>query len=186
MIGIGGMWLASLAVAGVVGAGVASAPAAARDLAALGQLAEGRAVTSNEIQQELIGRVLYRLEPAVIARNGTPGRRAHYFVMRADGSFLYKCEFYVDRARAWVLCSGNARGSLKGGFTNGVWTVQGDRLCLTATTVTGATCHTVRERSGAIAMTYQSGRRSVVMPGTWTVLTEKRPECAGSLKSGDC
>ena len=148
------------------------------------QIAERKRLAADEIRARFVGRTMHR-DGQIPARGGGTVRGARYLIVRPDGSIFLKCEWYSKWDDAWTLCPGLKDGDLRNGFTNGVWSIEGNLVCFRSSLREGKGCYAVYDDDGRILFK-RDEKKVGVLNGYYEFLKETRLKCIGYLKSGNC
>ena len=149
------------------------------------QLAARRQLFGPQIRKRLVGVTVSYSRP-LPARNGGTVKGALWSVLRPDGSFQYKCELYSPTGYAWILCPGI---KVKiGGWVNGVWSIEGNLLCIkgSVSAYAKAVCYRLFDDDGRIFVEKASGERKSYLPGYVRTEPFTSLQCIGKLKAASC
>ncbi len=130
------------------------------------QLAERRQLSGREFRRRVVGKLVHYKRQLPSKRGGTV-KGALWGILRFDGSFWLKCEWYNAKLDQWYPCISLQPNNESTGFRNGTWVLKGDLVCISpsARNVSGEQCFTMYNVKGRLFVEKVSGSGPTSLPG---------------------
>ena len=105
------------------------------------QVAERRQLSGREIRRRVVGKLIHYKRQLPSKRVGKV-KGALWSILRFDGSFWHKCEFYNAELDQWYPCTLVRPDRPSTGWANGTWVLNGDLVCISpsARIISGERC----------------------------------------------